>query len=131
MVALACSALAGGGWQVAVGVVDAKLWITAVLSGIVALILYRRLLNAVEGWASLVRALVNNTRDLLREKYGLRTPLSTEEEKCMWQALTASHLYGLDAEQKDELARYKRPDPTSTPQGSRRQPGFGIRRPLR
>jgi hypothetical protein len=57
MVALACSAIAGGAWQVATGTADPKLWITAAISVAVALILYRRLANSVEGWASLVRAL--------------------------------------------------------------------------
>lgn len=50
-------------------------------------ILYRRLLNSVEGWASLVRALVNKTRDMLRDKYGLRTPTPLEEERRMRKAV--------------------------------------------
>lgn len=111
MAALACSALAGGAWRAANGIADAKLWVTAILSMIVAFVLYRRLLNTVEGWASLVRALVNKTRDLLREKYGLRTPASLEEEKRMWQALTASHWYGPHGAQSEELAKYKLPAP--------------------
>jgi hypothetical protein len=117
MVALACSAIAGGAWRAAADTADAKLWITAVISVVLALILYRRLLNSVEGWGSLVRALVNSTRDVLREKHGLRTPSSPEDEKRMWQALTASHVYGPDAKQEDELARYKRPIPDSESAG--------------
>ena len=117
MAALACSALAGGAWQAANGAADAKLWITAALSMIVALILYRRLLNAAEGWGSLVRTLVNKARDPLREKYGLRTPTSPEDEKRMWQALTASHWYGSNGTQSDELAEYRLPDPIPDPSG--------------
>ena len=112
MVALACSALAGAIWRAVGGTADAKLWTASVISVVVALILYRRLLNSVESWASLVRTLVNKARDVLREKYGLRTPSSPEDEKRMWQALTASHWYGPDAVRTDELARYKRPGQT-------------------
>ncbi len=120
-VALACLAAAGGAWRAANGAADVKLWITAVASVIVAVVLYRRLLNSVEGWASLVRALVNGARDLLREKYGLRSPSSPEDEKRMWQALTASHLYGPHDAQHDELAKYKRRTLIPRPPGSRGQ----------
>jgi hypothetical protein len=47
LVALACSALAGAIWWAVGGTADAKLWTTSVISVIVAVILYRRLLNAV------------------------------------------------------------------------------------
>jgi hypothetical protein len=106
--ALACLAVAGGGWRAANGAADVKLWVTAAVSAIVAVVLYRRLLNSVEGWASLVRALVNSARDLLREKYRLRSPSSPEDERRMWQALTASQLYGPYEAQNDELSKYKR-----------------------
>lgn len=124
MIALACSALAGGAWQAANGTADAKLWITAVLSVLVALVLYRRLLSSVDGWAALVRALVNKTRGVLREKYRLRAPTSPEDERRMWQALTASQWYGPDGTGGDELAKYKLPDPVAGPSG---QPQAGQR----
>ena len=111
MAALACSALAGGAWQASNGNADAKLWITAGLSVLAALILYRRLLSSAEGWGALVRAMVNKVREALREKYKLRTPTSSDDEKRMWQALTASHWYGPQGTYGDELARYKLPDP--------------------
>jgi len=117
MAALACSALAGGAWQATNGTADAKLWITAGLSVIAALILYRRLLSSVEGWGALVKAMVAKARDPLREKYGLRVPASAADEKRMWQALSASHWYGPRGTEDDELAKYKLTDPAPNPAG--------------
>jgi hypothetical protein len=134
MAVLACFALAGGAWRAANGVADPKLWITAAASVIVALVLYRRLLNSVEGWASLVRALVNKTRDVLREKYGLRVPASPEDERRMWQALTASHWYGPHGSHGDELAEFRQPAAVPEPaDGHGQAAGFtvSIRRLLR
>lgn len=109
MTALACSAIAGGAWQAANGTGDAKLWVTAAVSVIVVRVLNRRLLNLVDEWASLVKALVNGAREPLREKYGLRAPISAEDEKRMWQVLTANRWYGPHNGQFDEVARYKQP----------------------
>jgi hypothetical protein len=109
--ALACTALAGGVWLAIAGGTDAKLWVTAAVSSVVAVILYRRLLNCVDGWASATRALVNGARGRLLEKYGLRTPSSAEDEKRMWEALTATFWYGFDEERERQLAKYKQPAP--------------------
>ena len=80
---LACTAAAGGAWRAAMGTVDTKLWVTAAVSFVVALVLHRRLLNCVDGWASAIKTLVNSARAPLREKYGLRRPSSAEDEKRM------------------------------------------------
>lgn len=109
MTALSCASIAGGAWQAVNGTGDAKLWITSAVSMLVVRVLYRRLLNSVEGWASLVETLVNEARDPLREKYGLRVPASPEDEKRMWQALTANRSYGPHEGLYEELARYKQP----------------------
>jgi hypothetical protein len=125
--ALACAAAAGGAWQAVLGTADTKLWVTTAVSVAVALILYRRLLNCVDGWASAIRALVNGSRAPLREKHGLRAPSSPEEEKLMWEALTASIWYGSNPEQERQLARYKLPatDAAPTPEPPQPpRPGF-------
>ncbi len=109
--ALGCTAVAGGVWLAITSGADAKLWATGAVSAVVALILYRRLLNCVDGWASATRALVNGARGRLLKKYGLRTPSSAEDEKRMWEALTATFWYGFDEERERQLAKYKQPQP--------------------
>jgi hypothetical protein len=111
MAALACAAAAGGAWRAVLGTADTKLWVTTAVSVAVGLILYRRLLNCVDGWASAVRTLVNSSRAPLRQKYGLRVPSSAADEKRMWEALTATIWYGSNPQQERELAAYKLPEP--------------------
>jgi hypothetical protein len=112
-VALASTALAGGIWRATAGAWDLKLWLTAAVSLIAAEIFYRRLLNSIDGWAVAVRALVNTARDPLREKYGLRHPVSNADERRMWEAQTGAIFYGYDPEQEKVLADYRITDEKS------------------
>jgi hypothetical protein len=105
--ALACAAAAGGAWRAVLGTADTKLWITAAASVVAAVFLYWRLLNSLDGWASAVRAIVTGGRGPLAEKYGLRLPETAEEEKRMWEALTATIWYGASPEYDAELAKHK------------------------
>ena len=106
-IALAGTAFAGGIWRATTGVWDLKLWLTAIVSLLVAELFYRRLLNSIDGWALAVHALVNTAREPLRVKYGLRRPMSHAEEKQMWEAQTGTLFYGYDPERERILASYR------------------------
>lgn len=105
---LACAAAAGGAWRAVLGTGDTKLWVTASVSVVAAIVLYRRLLSSVDGWASAVMTLVNSARGPLCEKYGLQLPETAEEEKCMWKALTSNIFYGPSPQTEAELAKHRK-----------------------
>jgi len=96
-VGLAAAATAGAAWRASVGVVDARLWVTAAVSVVVGLIIYRRLLSCIATWSMAVQTLVNRGRIALCKKYGLTLPVSPEAERRMWEGFTAGLWYGPDA----------------------------------
>jgi hypothetical protein len=81
-------------WRLTNGEIDFRVWSAAAIGVLAVTGFYHGLLGAVGTWASAVRALVNLGREPLRRKYGLRAPVSHDEEKEMWTALTGSVWYG-------------------------------------
>jgi hypothetical protein len=86
--------VAGALWEWSRGEVDVKLWVASIVTLALLPVFHRGLLASIEEWAATVRALVNNGRKALVEKYDLRLPSSIKDEKRMWEALTGFIYYG-------------------------------------
>jgi len=121
--ALAAAALASAAWRASIGADDTKLWVAGVVSIALSAMLYGCLQSTAGNWAFAVKSLVDGSRDLLRQKYGLRVPNSASDEKQMWDALVGSRWYD-DPERVRVLARYRSSEAGPVEVGNRRKPRF-------
>jgi hypothetical protein len=103
---LSVAMIAGVLWKWSRGETSIKLLVASIVTAALLPVFHRGLLTSIDEWAATVRALVNNGRKVLREKYDLRLPASIEEEQRMWEALTGFIYYASDphyAKQLDEF----------------------------
>lgn len=108
--------IAGAIWEWTSGHLGPKLWLTAAIGLLVLPLLHRGLLAAIDEWAAGIRALVNNGRITLIQKYGLRDPENRAEEREMWQALTGFIYYAGAPYYAEKLDAFRRPSECANPQ---------------